>query len=614
MSTNNNRTGKEVRPQWKDGSDSAPTVMKKVSGAKLGNFIQNQLGDITALSLEGCQIEKIEDLVGLSSLQRLNLSKNKLHRLCGLNDTPNLGMLNLSNNCLDGSSSLEDLRYVCGLRTLNIGNNLKITHIQPHIFKSLKVLQAFIANDCNIENISFIKNLSNLTTLILSKNNINNFHISEVGPLSHLTKLSIGHNHLTSIPNLNSCPELQELRINHNQIPNIHHSLLSNIKLKILDISHNKLSNWNDIEKLTQLTDLTNLSIKGNPLPIPDIPYKNIEIREDISSENTPEHIEIENELERHCRRYTLFLFQKPVGKLQKPKIQLIVLDSKRVKLKWSHHDDNYNESQISTKVQSKVELQSSNNDTKANTKKNSLLSIKEDRKEKGKGDGIVKEDVNTVITSKDKKKRHREEINDGNDDDQTEEVVSNGKGGKGQKQQKITKSNLNTKSNKKTKSINSTTRQNEVAVEDEYEYINKDNNANSNRINNTDSNNDNDKYNDNDEIGTVRVTVHKERQSTNPHQHHLKSSQSTTATTATDTIQSSGVVNIIIKTTDKKNKTPQLKKNKKESVVTTATSLSSSHSNTNTVDSKDDVLAVLFGKSNDLGSQSFGIGGTSAW
>lgn len=262
MSTNNNRLGKEIQPAWNGNTDQN---FSRISGAKLQRLMSNSIEDITALSLKGREITKIDDFRGFLKLQRLDLSENKIKKLHGFLDLKCLGMLNLSNNLLDGSSSCEELRYLTELRTLNIGSNPTIRHLESHVIKPLTKLQAFIANDCGLSKMNFLKSCPILNTLVLSHNNFTRFptNFSSEFSFPHLTKLSLGYNELTALPDLSICPNITELRLNNNRITSLTNVILIPSKLKILDISNNQLSSWAEIEILTQLLHLTNLCLKG---------------------------------------------------------------------------------------------------------------------------------------------------------------------------------------------------------------------------------------------------------------------------------------------------------------------------------------------------------------
>jgi hypothetical protein len=146
--------------------------------------------------------------------------------------------------------------------------------------------------------------------------------------------LSLGHNNFSRLPHLQCCPNLEELRINGNKIKSIPPEFALNKKIKTLDIANNLIDSWSSIEVLVRLPNLTNLSAKNNPLPPPPPERDDFVLREDIASES----ISDENEL--LYRRHVLGLFQVRVGKEQKLKVRLVVLDTRRVKEKWSHYSE----------------------------------------------------------------------------------------------------------------------------------------------------------------------------------------------------------------------------------------------------------------------------------
>lgn len=141
MSTNNNQYGKEVKPKWKNPV-AENSKITKLSGAKLQSLVSNDISACTALTLSNRGITKLEDLTGFREiLHRVDLSNNAITRLQGFSATPGISMLNVSSNELSGDASLEDLRYLTELRTLNIGNNPNIKHIRSHVAKPLQKLQ-----------------------------------------------------------------------------------------------------------------------------------------------------------------------------------------------------------------------------------------------------------------------------------------------------------------------------------------------------------------------------------------------------------------------------------------------------------------------------------------
>lgn len=74
-----------------------------------------------------------------------------------------------------------------------------------------------------------------------------------------------------------------------------------------------------------------NFTLVGNPLPSPPHTYDDTPLREDYSEGR------IDDADTKRYRHHILSLFQIQVGAEEKTKVRLIVLDSKRVKMKWSH-------------------------------------------------------------------------------------------------------------------------------------------------------------------------------------------------------------------------------------------------------------------------------------
>lgn len=380
MSTSNNRYNNEIQLTWKD-EESKLCKIQKLSAEKLSKLMapnSKRLEEITSLSLSSRQMSQIDNMRGLKKLARLDISKNNLTRLQHLNDVPQVTLLNVSQNDLNSDAALEELRYLESLRTLNVGMNPRLKHFRSHIMKPLGNLQVLVANDCGLTKVSFLKFLPNLNTLILSHNKLTSFTFDEVGSLKHLVKCSLGHNEFTSVPDFTAIcsptngvdtttsrkarenldfygSKLEELRLNSCLITSIPKTITRNKHLKTLDLSSNKINNWDDIKTLTELPRLTNLSLHSNPLEIvlssasaegsgtsvvdggaPTAKYiESLTIREDVSAEAV--RARDPSGRESLLRRYILHLFQHAVGKEGKLHIQLVVLDMRRVKDKWSH-------------------------------------------------------------------------------------------------------------------------------------------------------------------------------------------------------------------------------------------------------------------------------------
>ncbi len=339
MSTNNNhssRSEKETKPRWKCEEDGT-SRFGRLSSSKVQERMSNDLSECNAVTLSERGIKEIVDLSKFSGkLRRLDLSKNKLGRLACFQTLSGLSMLNVSENELQGDSSLDELRYLTELRTLNISNNPKIKGLRSKIIKPISKLQALIATQCGLSKLGFLRHCQELNTLVLSKNLICNWMPSEVGALEKLQKISLGYNQLKAVPDLHLCVSLTEIRLNSNAIEEVDDRFVrfASSRIKTLDLSANSISKWEQVEKLKAISTLTNLGIKGNPLPTP--PISKQELGKTLKEDYALAAGKVESEEEQHIRQYVLVMFQRQVGKEKKTFEQLIVLDQKRVKVKWT--------------------------------------------------------------------------------------------------------------------------------------------------------------------------------------------------------------------------------------------------------------------------------------
>jgi len=100
--------------------------------------------------------------------------------------------------------------------------------------------------------------------LSLSTNNIEK--ISSLSGMDNLQVLSLGRNLIKKIENLDGVADtLEELWLSYNNIEK-----LANIekltKLKVLFMSNNKVADFKELEKLTEISGLSELLLTGNPI------------------------------------------------------------------------------------------------------------------------------------------------------------------------------------------------------------------------------------------------------------------------------------------------------------------------------------------------------------
>lgn len=179
-------------------------------------------------------------------------------------------------------TSLRGLSYCKNLRTLNI-SGLHITDGTMNQIATLSYLEAFIARDCGLDNLTdggqaTLRNAVNLKLIDLTGNNftsldsvfaegvrygslrevyLSNNNLTDINALSRapmMTYLSLSGNNLTTegTAAIENYPYLLYLSLADNQIDSVEH--LKNLKyLKELRLQNNALSNVNDLRRLVNL-------------------------------------------------------------------------------------------------------------------------------------------------------------------------------------------------------------------------------------------------------------------------------------------------------------------------------------------------------------------------
>ncbi len=84
--------------------------------------------------------------------------------------------------------------------------------------------------------------------------------------LEKMKKLSLSHNQIREVAYISEQFYLHELKLNDNKIRSLPETLAKNVKLEILDLGNNQIREYDDIKILSQLKNLKNLNLKGNPI------------------------------------------------------------------------------------------------------------------------------------------------------------------------------------------------------------------------------------------------------------------------------------------------------------------------------------------------------------
>ncbi len=251
--------------------------------------IQNS--NLEELNLSQNKIEEIEGLKNLYILQNLNLSNNYISEIKNLEELLNLVKVNISNNNIKEIKNLENLTF---LEDLDLSEN-NISEIRNLNNKNLNSLNLYLNGIIYIEN---LKNLSALEFLDLSYNSI--FEIENLETLLNLYHLDLSGNAILEVKNLNSLINLTYLNLSNNNIFKIIN--LSIQKLTDLNLSSNKINNYNEIFEILNYNNLEYFIVDDNPFLI-DL---------DIKLEEYENHLDtLKNELEKLSKNQ--IIIQLPV-------------------------------------------------------------------------------------------------------------------------------------------------------------------------------------------------------------------------------------------------------------------------------------------------------------
>ncbi|XP_058607099.1 leucine-rich repeat and IQ domain-containing protein 1 isoform X2 [Onychostoma macrolepis] len=200
------------------------------------------------------------DCGGLANLQVLLLGRNQLMNIHGLDGAENLQILQLSHNSISRLSGLDPLKMLL---------RLSVDHNQLLSTRGLNEIYTLLHLDCSYNHLSHVEGLENcalLNTLDLRGNSLTELPVLQNHVL--LRDLYLDDNLISSVDDLESywLPLLQNLSLAHNSVTHLI-PLLDLVSLRMLDASHNCLSDWQNVcLNLRECTSLQELNLTGNPL------------------------------------------------------------------------------------------------------------------------------------------------------------------------------------------------------------------------------------------------------------------------------------------------------------------------------------------------------------
>lgn len=264
----------------------SPGVFRGLNFLKTLDLSSNSLEDIEGVFNNTKSLEvlylisalgRVEENLfeGLHKLTFLSLSDSKIREIPPLLFKPlrNLHVLDLSCNEIQ-EIPIGAFAYSTKISTLTLDSN-PLTKLSPTIFKPLKDLRKLNISSTRITNYEeFIKDLQDLTYLILTNMSLETFLADSFAGLSRLTTLDVSRNKIRNItcPKSNTTSNLRILFLSNNLLGNVSKCAFAPFPhLKRLYLEENNLTDL-ETETFSSLTGLELLNVSYNN--ITEVNYK----------------------------------------------------------------------------------------------------------------------------------------------------------------------------------------------------------------------------------------------------------------------------------------------------------------------------------------------------
>ncbi len=198
--------------------------------------VKDSLGD----KVKSFNNEEKSITVDIAEVKSINIFKNGIKNLNGLEQFENLSSLSI-NNGEAVSENGEDVHTVSSGKLEGLDK-----------LKEMKMLNSLSLRYCQItnEDLKFIDGIANLKALDLSSNEITD--ISSMNNLTNIESLRLDNNQIEDVSCLSGCREMKNLYLNENKISDI--SFIAGLS----NITNLGLSN-NNIEDISSIAYLKNL-------------------------------------------------------------------------------------------------------------------------------------------------------------------------------------------------------------------------------------------------------------------------------------------------------------------------------------------------------------------
>ena len=241
----------------------------------------HDLRKITNLDLSGNRLTSLSSfsLFQSTALRILNLSRNRLLGLSGIDRFPVLAQLDVSNNALIDLEGVQNLKGLVNLYAqgnqlgrveafVDRNRNKEFDPGEPFTDESgngkretdplgeigdLPKLASLHLYDNRISQLGLLRELPELHTLLLSGNLIES--VSPLSKLESLKILALGNNRIHTLDGLGELVKLERLNLSENQICDLR-ILRELSKLTQLDLNSNLLTDLTDLSNLRNLQTL----------------------------------------------------------------------------------------------------------------------------------------------------------------------------------------------------------------------------------------------------------------------------------------------------------------------------------------------------------------------
>ena len=199
----------------------------------VGDILKSDLLSIKDCNLKTLDIKSLEGLQYARNIKSLTLTENKIEDISQISELKNLTSLSLNSNFIKDISPLAELlnlnsinlcdNKVSDLKSLRNLNKLEALDITRNPISDLSQISALknslkslTANQCNIENLSFLSDFELLESVSLADNKI--LDLPSMNKLKMLKEISLSNNLIEDFSELLQISSLNEVGLNGNPI------------------------------------------------------------------------------------------------------------------------------------------------------------------------------------------------------------------------------------------------------------------------------------------------------------------------------------------------------------------------------------------------------------